>query len=65
MGGGAATTFRLLPEAGKQEPIAEKEVAQVQAQPSMVKRPSLDFGKTRLAGFKSDVCAKTFADSAS
>jgi arsenate reductase len=61
----AGTTLRLLPEADKQKPIAEKEVALMQAQPSMIKRPIVDFGKTRLAGFKSDAYAKTFADSAS
>jgi len=57
----AGTTFRALPEADKQGLNAEKAVALMLAQSSMIKRPILDLGKTRLAGFKPDIYAKAFA----
>jgi len=56
----AGTTFRALPEADKQGLNAEKAVALMLAQPSMIKRPILDLGQTRLAGFKPEIYAKAF-----
>jgi arsenate reductase len=47
------TTFRDLPEARKQGLDADKAIALMLAQPSMIKRPVLDLGGGRLlAGFK-------------
>ena len=47
------TTFRDLPEAEKQGLDADKAIALMLAQPSMIKRPVLDLGGGRLlAGFK-------------
>jgi arsenate reductase len=49
----AGTTFRDLPEAEKQGLDANKAIALMLAQPSMIKRPVLDLGGGRLlAGFK-------------
>jgi len=47
----AGTTFRKLPDAEKQDLDADKAVALMLAQPSMIKRPVLDTGARRLAGF--------------
>jgi arsenate reductase (glutaredoxin) len=47
----AGTTFRKLPEADKQDLHADKAVALMLAQPSMIKRPVLDLGDRRLVGF--------------
>ena len=47
----AGTTFRKLPEADRQGLDADKAVALMLAQPSMIKRPVLDLGDRRLAGF--------------
>ena len=57
----AGTTFRALPDADRQGLTAEKAVALMLAQPSMIKRPILDLGKIRLAGFKPDLYAAAFA----
>jgi len=57
----AGTTFRALPEADKQGLTAEKAVGLMLAQPSMIKRPILDLGKTRLAGFRPEIYAKALA----
>lgn len=46
------TTFRKLPEADRQDLDADKAVALMLAQPSMIKRPVLDLGDRRLIGFK-------------
>ena len=47
------TTFRNMPEAEKQGLDADKAIALMLAQPSMIKRPVLDLGGGRLlAGFK-------------
>ena len=48
----AGTTFRKLPEADRADLDAEKAIALMLAQPSMIKRPVLDTGKTLLVGFK-------------
>ena len=48
----AGTTFRKLPEADKADLEADKAVALMLAQPSMIKRPVLEAGDTLLVGFK-------------
>ena len=47
----AGTTFRRLPEAAKQGLDADKAIALMLAQPSMIRRPLLDLGNRRVAGF--------------
>ncbi|WP_370238041.1 ArsC family reductase [Brevundimonas sp.] len=48
----AGTTFRKLPEADKADLNADKAVALMLAQPSMIKRPVLEAGNVVLVGFK-------------
>lgn len=48
----AGTTFRTLPESDRADLDADKAVALMLAQPSMIKRPVLDTGETLLVGFK-------------
>ncbi len=48
----AGTTFRKLPEADKEGLTEKKAIALMLAQPSMIKRPVLEAGKTLLVGFK-------------
>ena len=48
----AGTTFRALPDADKANLTEAKAIALMQKLPSMIKRPILDTGKKRLAGFK-------------
>ena len=52
----AGTTFRALPDAEKQGLDADKAIALMLAQPSMIKRPVLDLrrGKT-IVGFKPEI----------
>ena len=57
----AGTTFRALPEKDKTGLDASKAVALMLAQPSMIKRPILDLGKRRLAGFKPDLYERELA----
>ncbi|WP_106638782.1 ArsC family reductase [Allosphingosinicella vermicomposti] len=57
----AGTTFRKLPDADKEGLNADKAVTLMQAQPSMIKRPILDLGDRRIAGFKPEIYATTFA----
>ncbi|MBY0338138.1 MAG: ArsC family reductase [Acetobacteraceae bacterium] len=47
----AGTTFRKLPEAGREGLDEARAVALMLAQPSMIKRPVLDLGGRRLVGF--------------
>lgn len=47
----AGTTFRKRPDAEKAGLDAEKAIALMLAQPSMIKRPVLDLGSRRLVGF--------------
>lgn len=56
----AGTTFRRLPESEKQSLDAGKAVALMLAQPSMIKRPMLDMGGQRLAGFKPELYERLF-----
>ena len=53
----AGTTFRALPEADKTELDADRAIALMLAQPSMIKRPVLDLGDRTLVGFKPDLYA--------
>ena len=48
----AGTTFRKLPDADRVDLDAGKATTLMLAQPSMIKRPVLDTGKTLLVGFK-------------
>lgn len=57
----AGTTFRALPDADKQDIDAEKAIALMLANPSMIKRPVLDLGHRRLVGFKPDAYEAAFA----
>lgn len=56
----AGTTFRALPETDKTGLDADKAVALMLAQPSMIKRPVLDLGDRRVVGFKPDLYAEVF-----
>jgi arsenate reductase len=47
----AGTTFRKLPDADREGLDANKAVALMLAQPSIIKRPVLDLGDRRLVGF--------------
>lgn len=48
----AGTTFRKLPDADKERLTEAKAIKLMLAQPSMIKRPVLEKGKTLLVGFK-------------
>jgi arsenate reductase len=51
----AGTTFRKLPEAERNGITEKKAIALMLAQPSMIKRPVLELGGTKLlVGFKPD-----------
>ena len=54
----AGTTFRKLPETAKQGLDADKAVALMLAQPSMIRRPLLDLGDRRVAGFSEALWAR-------
>lgn len=56
----AGTTFRALPDADKQDLDAEKAIALMQAQPSMIKRPVLDRDGALTAGFKPEIYETLF-----
>ena len=47
----AGTTFRKLPEAAKENLDERKALQLMLGQPSMIKRPVLESGKTLLVGF--------------
>lgn len=51
----AGTTFRALPEADKQNIDANKAIALMLVNPSMIKRPVLDLGDRRIVGFKPEI----------
>lgn len=51
----AGTTFRKLPDADKAGLDQDKAIALMLAQPSMIKRPMLDLGDRRIAGFKPEI----------
>ena len=56
----AGTTFRALPETEKAALSEAKAIALMAAQPSLIKRPVLDFGSKLLVGFKPEPCARAF-----
>lgn len=56
----AGTTFRKLPEADRAELDAEKAIALMLAQPSMIKRPVLEAGEQIQVGFRPDAYAALF-----
>lgn len=57
----AGTTFRALPDADKADLDAAKAVKLMLAQPAMIKRPILDLGDRRIAGFKPAIYEDVFA----
>ncbi len=59
----AGTTFRKLAEADRQGLDADRAVALMLAQPSMIKRPILEGPGVLLAGFKPDAWAAALARS--
>ena len=58
----AGTTFRKLDDADKADLDAKKAIALMMAQPSMIKRPVLEFSGSKkiLVGFKPDLYANAF-----
>lgn len=57
----SGTTFRALPDADKTGLDAAKAIDLMLAQPSMIKRPMLDLGDRRIAGFKPEIYAAALA----
>ncbi len=51
----AGTTFKKLPDADKADIDEAKAIALMQANPSMIKRPVIEGGKTLLVGFKPEI----------
>lgn len=56
----AGTTFRNLPDADKQNLDADKAIALMLAQPSMIKRPVLEANGNLSIGFKPDLYEALF-----
>jgi len=56
----AGTTFRKLPEADRTGLDADRAIALMIAQPSMIKRPMLDLGARRILGFRPEAYAEAF-----
>lgn len=57
----AGATFKKLPEADRANLDADKAIALMLAQPSMIKRPVLDLGDRTLVGFKPEIYEAAFA----
>lgn len=57
----AGTTFRKLPDAAREGLDQARAIALMQDQPSMIKRPIVEYGGGFLLGFKVDDWAKAFA----
>lgn len=57
----AGTTFRALPDETKRDLDADKAIALMLAQPSLIKRPVLDLGDKRLIGFKPALYENAFS----
>ena len=57
----AGTTFRKLDEADKQDLDADKAIALMLAQPSMIKRPVVEAGDRIIVGFKPERYEQFFA----
>jgi arsenate reductase len=60
----AGTTFRKLPEPDRAGLTESKALALMLAQPSMIKRPVLDYGGKLLVGFKPETYAREVRTSA-
>jgi len=60
----AGTTFRKLSDADKANLTESKAVALMLAQPSLIKRPVLDLGSRRVAGFRPEIYAAALAPQA-
>jgi len=58
----AGTTFKKLADTDKHELNETKALALMLSQPSMIKRPVLEFEKQLVVGFKSNEYAKLFAN---
>lgn len=56
----AGTTFRKLDDTDKAGLDADKAIALMAAQPSMIRRPVLDLGDRLLVGFKPEAYAAAF-----
>ena len=56
------TTFRALPDEAKAGLDADKAIALMLAQPSMIKRPVLHLGGRMIVGFKPEVYAAAFLE---
>jgi arsenate reductase (glutaredoxin) len=56
----AGTTFRKLPDAGRESLTEKKVIALMLAQPSMIKRPVLEIGGKLIVGFKPEIYEKMF-----
>ncbi len=56
----SGTTFRKLPEADRRDLTAEKAIALMLAQPSMIKRPVLDVDGALIVGFRPETYAARF-----
>lgn len=57
----AGTTFKKLPDADKADLTQAKAITLMMAQPSMIKRPVVEYEGGILVGFKPDIWAAAFA----
>ncbi len=58
----AGTTFKKLPDADKANLTQAKAIALMVVQPSMIKRPIVEYGDGLIIGFKPDEWAIVFAN---
>lgn len=58
----AGTTFRRLSDADRENLDEAKAIALMAAQPSMIKRPIVDLGDRRLAGFDARAWAEALGE---
>ncbi|MDM7956725.1 ArsC family reductase [Blastomonas sp.] len=56
----AGTTFRKLPDSDKHDITRDKAIALMVEQPSLIKRPVLEYSGGVLVGFKPDLYAEAF-----
>ncbi|MDB5810011.1 MAG: spxA [Betaproteobacteria bacterium] len=56
----AGTTFRKLPDQARESLTADKAIALMLAQPSMIKRPVLEHGGKLTVGFKPEIYERVF-----
>jgi len=57
----SGTTFRKLPDEQKHDLVADKAIALMIANPSMIRRPILDLGDRKIVGFTPDLYANVFS----